>query len=51
MRGVKQGDPLTPLIFNAIIDLLLEQLEQRKGYVFDESHRLSTLAFAEDLLC
>jgi len=28
----------------------LEQLEQMKGYVIDESHNLSALAFADDLI-
>jgi len=36
-RGDKQGQPLSPFIFNAIKDPLLEQLEQMKGYVIDES--------------
>jgi hypothetical protein len=50
MRGVKQWDPLSPFIFNVIIDPLLEQLEEMKGYVIDESHSLTALAFADDLI-
>ena len=49
MRGQARG-PLPPFIFYAIVDPLLEQLEQMKGYVIDESHSLSALAFADDLI-
>jgi hypothetical protein len=37
MRGVKQGDPQSPFIFNAILDPLLEQMT---GCVIDESQPL-----------
>ncbi|GFG30765.1 hypothetical protein Cfor_02745, partial [Coptotermes formosanus] len=49
-REVKQGDPLSPIIFNAIMDPLLEQLERIKGYEIDENHNISALAFADDLI-
>jgi hypothetical protein len=47
MTEVKQGNPLTPFIFNAIMDFLLEQM---KGYVIEKSHSLLVLAFADHLI-
>jgi hypothetical protein len=35
-RGVKQGDPLSPFIFNAVMERLLLQLEKAKGYQLNE---------------
>ena len=37
-------------MFNAILESLLDQLEQMKGYVIYESHSLSALAFADLIL-
>jgi hypothetical protein len=50
MRGVKQGDPLSPYIFNAILNPLIEQLEDMKGVTIDNTNSLSALAFADDLI-
>jgi hypothetical protein len=49
-RGVKQGDPLSPYIFNAIINPLLEQLENLGGFTINDSQSISSLAFADDLI-
>jgi hypothetical protein len=39
-RGVKQGDPLLPFIFNAVMDPLLEQIEALKGYEIDNNYHI-----------
>jgi hypothetical protein len=48
-RGVKQGDPLS-FIFNSIIEPLLINLEKEPGYQITSPCKISSLAFADDLL-
>jgi hypothetical protein len=48
-RGVKQGDPLSPFIFNAVLEPLLLQLEM-DGYNIKNGVQVSSLAFADDII-
>lgn len=48
-RGVLQGDPLSPLLFNAVIDRAIKQLPDGVGY---KIHGLTTqcIAYADDVI-
>ena len=54
-KGVKQGDPLSSLLFNCVSEYILRPLKQRwssKGYgikVKPEEERLTNLRFADDI--
>ena len=48
-RGVRQGDPLSPLLFNCVIDELCKVLCGEIGVVIGKS-RVNYLAFADDLV-
>lgn len=49
-RGVKQGDPLSALLFNIVLDPLLERLEDQRGGLRVGELTISVLAFADDLV-
>ncbi|KAK7881408.1 hypothetical protein WMY93_029817 [Mugilogobius chulae] len=49
--GVKQGDPLSPTLFNLSLDPLLYALDKMgKGVEFGEDSTVTSLAYADDLV-
>ncbi|NXJ58561.1 PO21 protein, partial [Spizaetus tyrannus] len=48
--GVKQGVPMSPLLFNLSVDPLLCKLEERGNGYQHGSKRVASMAFADDLV-
>lgn len=48
-RGVKQGDPMSSLLFNLVIDELFEVIGDRFGYELDGIGSINARAFADDI--
>ena len=50
-RVVKQGDPLSPLLFHLAMESILKRLtNDTQGINMDGEHRIAALAFADDLI-
>ena len=49
-RGVKQGDPLSPILFNILLDELFDSLPEYLGCQVAPNLLLSSLGFADDLV-
>jgi hypothetical protein len=53
LRGVKQGDPLSPLLFNLCLEPLLETIDENTSGIKISSNQergISILAFADDIV-
>lgn len=49
LRGVRQGDLLSPLLFCAVMDLVLANLDKWLGLELARGERVNHLAFADDV--
>jgi len=49
-RGVKQGDPLSPLLFNLAIEPIIEQISKETMGISINEKSVSILAFADDVV-
>ncbi|KAG7197097.1 hypothetical protein KM043_012393 [Ampulex compressa] len=48
-RSVRQGDPLSSLLFSIVIDRVVKSMPHEVGYTIKE-HRVNVLAYADDLI-
>ena len=47
-RGVLQGDPLSPILFNMVMDQLMRKIPDEVGFPLAENIRVNGMAFADD---
>jgi len=49
-QGIKQGDPLSVHLFNAVMELCTEKLDDDIGYKFKNGANLTFMAYADDII-
>ena len=49
-NGVKQGCPLSPVLFNLVMDELISELQSLKCGIVIDGKRVAVMAFADDLV-
>lgn len=48
-RGVRQGDPMSTIIFSLVTDRILRAIPDTVGYALDHGHLINAVAYADDI--
>lgn len=48
-RGVRQGDPMSTMIFSLVADRVLRSIPTTVGYELDRGHLVNAVAYADDI--